>query len=237
MTARNPESLPVMLVPGLLCTRRLYLEQLPALASFGPVIVADHTRDDSVAAIARRALAHVTGPFGLVGLSMGGYVAFEIQRQVPERVAKLALLDTTARPDLPEQTEQRKRLIEIARGGRCAEIADLLFPNLVATARHSDEALRAVVRAMAEETGVEAFARQQTAISARPDSRPTLGGIRCPTLVLVGEHDAITPPDRAREIAAGVPGARLVVVPECGHLSTLERPEAVTRALVELLRA
>src|SRR5262245_9989800 len=101
MTAAKPDSLPIVLVPGLLCTPRLYLEQLPALWRYGPVVVVDHTRDDSVAAIARRALAQVTGPFGLIGLSMGGYVAFEMQRQAPERVAKLALLDTTARPDLP----------------------------------------------------------------------------------------------------------------------------------------
>src|SRR5215471_3225977 len=102
------EPLPILLVPGLLCTPRLYLEQLPALWRFGPVMIADHTRDDSVEMIARRILSHAPGRFALIGLSMGGYVSFELLRQAPERVAKLALLDTTARPDAPEQIEQRK---------------------------------------------------------------------------------------------------------------------------------
>lgn len=235
MNAPSSESTSVLLVPGLLCTPRLYAEQLPALWRFGPVFVADHTRDDSVAAIARRALSQLAGRFALVGLSMGGYVALEILRQAPSRVAKLALLDTTARPDLPEQTENRRRLVEVARGGRFAEIPDVLYPKLVAPAREQDAALRAIVRTMVEETGADAFARQQAAISARPDSRPSLATIRCPTLVLVGAEDALTPPDRATEMAEAIPGARLVTVPDCGHLSTLERPEPVTRALVELL--
>jgi pimeloyl-ACP methyl ester carboxylesterase len=168
---------------------------------------------------------------------MGGYVAFEIMRRAPERVAKLALLDTTARPDLPEQTAARRAQIELARAGRFAEVPDLLFPKFVAAARRGDAALRAVVRAMAEATGPDAFARQQTAIMARPDSRPLLASIRCPALVLVGEQDELTPPDRAAEIAAGLPNGRAVTVPDCGHLSTLERPEAVTRALVDWLEA
>jgi pimeloyl-ACP methyl ester carboxylesterase len=136
---------------------------------------------------------------------------------------------------LPEQSEARRRQIEIARGGRFDTIADLLFPKFVAAARHGDEALRAIVRTMARDTGADAFVRQQTAIMGRPDSRPGLGAIRCPTLVLVGEDDTLTPPDRAAEIAAGVPQARVVTVPRCGHLSTIEQPEAVTRALVEFL--
>jgi pimeloyl-ACP methyl ester carboxylesterase len=235
MSASTPASLPVVLVPGLLCTPRLYVEQIPALWRFGPVIVADHTRDDALAAIAGRILSQVSGRFALIGLSMGGYVAFELLRQAPERVARLALLDTTARPDLPEQTEQRQRQIELARNGRFGTIADLLFPRFVAAARQDDAALRMIVRTMAQETGAEAFVRQQTAIMQRPDSRPGLAAIRCPTLVLVGADDVLTPPDRAAEIAAGVPGARLVTVPRCGHLAAIERPEAVTAALVELL--
>jgi pimeloyl-ACP methyl ester carboxylesterase len=103
--------------------------------------------------------------------------------------------------------------------------------------RHGDVALRDTVRAMAEETGVEAYLRQQQAIMGRPDSRPGLAAIRCPTLMLVGEQDKGTPPELAREIAAGIPGARLVIVPDSGHLSTIEQPQAVTKALVEWMRA
>jgi len=229
------EPLPTVLIPGLLCTPRLYAEQLPALWRFGSVTVADHTRDDSMPGIARRILAQAPPKFALIGLSMGGYVAFEVQRQAPERVAKLALLDTTARPDAPEQTEQRKRQIEMARHGRFDGIAQLLFPRFVAAARHGDRALQDVVRTMAEDTGAEAFVRQQTAIMNRADSRAGLGAIACPTLVVVGADDALTPPDRAAEMVAAISGARQRVVPECGHLSTLEQPETVTQALVAFL--
>lgn len=228
-------SLPTVLIPGLLCTPRLYAEQIPKVWRFGAVTVADHTRDDSMGGIARRILAEAPPRFALIGLSMGGYVAFEVERQAPDRVAKLALLDTTARPDAPEQTEQRKRQIEMARNGRFDGIAQLLFPRFVAAARHGDRALQAVVRTMADDTGPEAFVRQQTAIMNRVDSRPGLAAIRCPTLVLVGADDVLTPPDRAAEMAAAIPGARQVVVPACGHLSPLEQPQAVTDALVAFL--
>lgn len=224
-----------MLVPGLLCTPRLYAEQIPALWRFGPVTIADHTRDTSIDAIARRVLAGTPPRFALVGLSMGGYIAFEMLRQAPERIARLALLDTTARPDLPEQTEARERQIAIAESGRFGTIPDLLLPRFVAASHHGDAALAAIVREMAHDTGAAAFVRQQKAIMRRVDSRPGLAAIRCPTLVLVGADDALTPPDRAAEIAAAVPGARQVVVPDCGHLSTLEQPQAVTKALTELL--
>lgn len=229
------EPLPTVLIPGLLCTARLYLEQIPALWRLGPVMVADHTRDDSMQDIARRVLGDAPPRFALVGLSMGGYVAFEMLRQAPERIARAAFLDTTARPDLPEQTAQRQELVTLARSGHFPDIARLLFPRFVATARQGDRALQALVRAMAADTGPEAFVRQQTAIMTRPDSRPSLGAIDCPTLVLVGAQDTLTPPDRAAEIAAGVQGARQVVVPDCGHLSTLEQPAAVTEALAGFL--
>jgi pimeloyl-ACP methyl ester carboxylesterase len=164
---------------------------------------------------------------------MGGYISFEIMRQAPERVAKLALLDTGARAETPEQTKARLPRIELAKRGRVAEVADVQFPALVHESRHNDEALRRLVRTMGEETGAEVFLRQQTAVMARPDSRPGLAAIACPTLVLVGDGDALTPPALAREIAAGIRGSRLLVIPECGHLPTIERPEAVTKAMVE----
>lgn len=230
------ESLAVVLVPGLLCTPRLYGEQIPVLWQLGPVVVADHTRDDTMAAIARRLLATAPPRFSLVGLSMGGYIALEVMRQAPERVAKLALLDTTARPDLPEQTEGRQRQIDLARAGRFASIPDLLLPRFVAAAHLGDPAIVATVRTMAHETGAEAFVRQQTAIMNRIDSRPSLAAIGCPTLVLVGGQDTLTPPERAAEMAEAIPNARQVVVPECGHLSTLEQPRAVADALVTFLR-
>jgi pimeloyl-ACP methyl ester carboxylesterase len=233
MSDASSETLPTVLVAGLNCSARLYSEQMPALWQFGPVFVADHRRDDSMAAMARRILAAAPQRFALVGLSMGGYIAFEILRQAASRVAKLALLDTGARGEVPERTAQRQPLIELARTGRFAEILDSQYPTLVHRSRHGDAALKAIVRAMNEETGADAYLRQQQAIIKRPDSRPGLAVIACPTLVLVGDSDEPTPPELAREMAAAIAGSRLVVVPECGHLSTLERPQAVTKALVE----
>jgi pimeloyl-ACP methyl ester carboxylesterase len=229
------EPVPIVLVPGLNCSARLYADQVPVLWRHGPVMVADHTRDDSMAAIARRILDAAPPYFALAGLSMGGYIALEIMRLAPDRVAKLALLDTNARSETPEQTERRKPLIAMARQGRFAQVPDIQFPVFVHRNRHGDEALRRLVRAMAEETGPEAFLRQQQAIISRRDARPSLAAISCATLVIVGDGDGLTPPVLAEEIAAGISGSRLVVIPDCGHLSTIERPEAVNAALIDWL--
>jgi pimeloyl-ACP methyl ester carboxylesterase len=226
------EPLPVLLVPGLNCSARLYAPQIPVLWQFGPVMVADHRQDDAVAGIVRRILSHAPPRFALAGLSMGGYLALELLRQAPERVARVALLDTAARADTPEQSARRDKLIELARGGQFDAVTETLWPILVHKDRQNDEALKRTVVRMADETGPDAFIRQQIALKGRPDYRETLGAIRCPALVLVGEGDMLTPPDRAQEIAAGIPGSRLVTVPDSGHLSTIEKPDAVNRALV-----
>ena len=127
-----------------------------------------------MANIARRILAAAPPRFALAGLSMGGFIAFEIMRQAPERVAKLALLDTSSRPDAPEQTERRRMLMRLAQEGRYAEIPEQVFPIYVHRNRHGDEALKRIVREMAEATGIEAYLRQQQAILNRPDIRPAL---------------------------------------------------------------
>jgi pimeloyl-ACP methyl ester carboxylesterase len=229
------EPLPIVLVPGLLTSPRLFVEQLPTLWQHGPVTIADTTRDDTIATLASRILADAPPRFALAGLSMGGYICFELARQAPDRVARLALLDTTARPDTPELTRRRQAQIALARGGRFAEIADQQFPLLIHPSRQSDPAVRELVRQMASETGAEAFIRQQQAIIGRVDSRPGLGAIGCPTLVLVGDGDQLTPPELSVEIAGAIPGARLVVVAGSGHLTPLDQPEEVTKALVEWL--
>lgn len=225
------ESLPVVLIPGLLLSARLYCDQIAALWPAGPVMIANHTRDDSMAGIARRILAQAPQRFALAGLSMGGYIAFEILRQAPERVAKLALLDTAARADTPEASAARRTQMELAAAGRFTEVILGLVPRLVHPSREHDAPLIERIRIMGEEVGVRGYLNQQAANIARIDSRPTLRDIRCPTLVLVGDSDVLTPPERAQEIAAGIAGAELVVVPRCGHLSALECPQAVTDAL------
>jgi pimeloyl-ACP methyl ester carboxylesterase len=229
--------MPIVLVPGLLCSPLLYANQIPALWQFGPVMVADHRRDDTMDAIAKRILASAPPRFALAGLSMGGYISYAILRAAPERVTRLALLDTGSRADLPEQTERRKAQIELARAGRLSEIAETLWQVFVHKDRQGDAALKKIVLHMAQHTGADAFIRQQMAIMSRPDSRPDLPKIKCPTLVLVGEGDQLTPPNLAEEIAGAVPNSRLVVIPDSGHLSTLERPDAVSTALVQWMGA
>ena len=230
-------ALPIVLLPGLLTSPRLYAGQLPALWRFGPVTIADNTSADTVGELASRILAAAPPRFALAGLSMGGYLAMEIMRQAPERVAKLALLDTSARPDTPAQTERRQAQIAKTRAGKLDEVVAEQWPLYVSPAAQDNQALRAVVWLMAEEAGPDAFIRQQHALMARPDSRPHLAAITCPTLVLVGDSDALTPPELSEEIAAAIPAARLVVVPGSGHLSTLEQPGLVSAALTEWLAA
>lgn len=229
-------SLPILLIPGLGCTPRLYAEQLPALWTFGPVTVADHRRADSMDAIARQILDTAPPRFALAGLSMGGYIALAIMRIAPERVVRLALLDTGARSDTPEASERRKAAIALAKAGKLDEINAMLWPVLVHKNRQGDAALKKIAGDMTLAAGAEAFVRQQTAIMTRPDSRPGLPAITCPTLILVGDGDQLTPPALSEEMASLIPGSRLVVVPDCGHLSTLERPEAVTQALVAWMK-
>ena len=229
--------LPLVLVPGLLCSARLYAPQVTALWPFGPVTVADHRRDADMAAIAARILEQAPARFALAGLSMGGYIAFAMLRLAPARIIKLALLDTSARADTPEQTATRKTQIAMVQSGRFGEIPEMAIPRFLHRNRQRDEGLTATVRQMAIETGPDAFVRQQMAIMSRPDSRPLLSSIRCPTLVLVGDGDEATPPELNTEIAGGIPGAKLTIVPDCGHLSTIEKPDAVNAALVEWLGA
>jgi len=227
--------LPTVLVPGLLCSPRLYAEQLPALWRFGSVSVASHRHDDNLAAIAGQILAAAPPQFALVGLSIGGYLAFEIMRQAGYRVVRLALLNTSAHPDTPAATQRRYDRIALAQNGRFAEVVEFLHRRWVGAARRHDLALQHVIRQMADETGPEAFVRQQLAIMNRPDSRIGLAAISCPTLVVAGAVDEVAIPDHAAEIAHHIPQVRLVVIPECGDLSSLEQPDIVTHALVDWL--
>jgi len=230
-------SLPLVLVPGLLCSARLFAPQIAALWPFGVVTVADHRRDADIAAVAKQILDDAPPRFALAGLSMGGYIAFAMLRLAPERITKMALLDTSARADTPEQTATRKTQIAMAQSGRFGEILEMLIPRYLHRSRQSDESLTTIVREMAMETGLEAFVRQLMAIMSRPDSRPMLSAIRCPTLVLVGDCDEVTPPALNKEIADGITDKKFTVVPNCGHLSTIEQPDAVNAALADWLGA
>ena len=222
----------LVLVPGLLCDERLWRHQAEGLADLADrVLVPDVTGGDSVASMARGILDTVPERFSLAGLSMGGYVALEVMRQAPDRVEALALLDTSARPDTPGQTEARLVLIELARDGRFDEVWQGLLPKIVHPDRVGDPEILSAVEGMAHAVGPGGFERQERAIIARPESRGDLSDISCPTLVLCGRDDTLTPPHLHEELADGIPGAYLIQADHCGHLSTLERPEAVTRAM------
>jgi pimeloyl-ACP methyl ester carboxylesterase len=229
------DPLPMVLIPGLRCSGRLYTPQLTQLWQFGSVTVSNHTRADTLPAIADDILTTAPPRFALIGLSMGGYIAFEILRRAPERVVKLALLDTSARADTPEQAQRRQQQIALTTAGRYDETVSAQFAVMVHPSRRADAELWQTYRLMAQETGPEVFVRHQRAIGQRVDSRPDLARIKIPTLVLVGDADELTPPPHAQEIAAGVNAAQLVVIADCGHLSTLERPDAVTAALVDFM--
>jgi pimeloyl-ACP methyl ester carboxylesterase len=230
-------TMPILLVPGLVSSPRIFAPVVPALWRFGPVSVANHIRDDSMGAIARRILAEAPPRFALAGHSMGGYIAFEIVRQAPDRVAKLALINTQARPDTPEATTRRRDMIARARAGGYRAILDELFPGFVHPSRLGEASLRQLVHDMGDDIGVEAFVRQQTAIISRADSRPTMATITCPTLVLTGDADNTIPNSLSVEMAQGIPGARLTIIPDCGHLPQVERTQACADALVEWLRS
>ena len=176
-------------------------------------------------------LAEAPPRFALAGLSMGGYCAQEILRQAPERVLRLALLDTSARADTDEQRARRRGLIELAQKGQFKGVTPRLLPLLIHPDRLEDTDLTTVVTGMAERIGRDAFLRQQKAIMDRPDGRADLAVVGCPTLVLCGREDALTPLELHEEMVRLIPDARLEIVEQCGHLSTIERPDAVNAAL------
>lgn len=232
MTATD--TLPLILLPGLLCDSRLWAAQAADLADVCPVLIPDLTRDLGIPALARRVLAEAPPRFALGALSMGGYVAFEILRQAPERVARLALFDTMASPDAPERAAQRRAMLELAERGRFLGISPQLLPRLIHPSRLGTPVADTVL-AMGKAVGKEAFLRQQQSIIDRPDSRPTLAGIRIPTLIVVGAQDQPTPPAEAELMHAGIQDSHLVVLDDCGHLPPLELPERTSALLREWL--
>ena len=227
----------LLLLPGLLEDADAFGQVIAGLSDIAIVTVADMTRADSIAGMAQEALSQAPeGPLCLAGHSMGGYVALEIMRQAPQRVGKLALLNTHARPDTPESTENRRRLMAMAEKD-FEGVASALLPKLMAPEHLKDPVLTGLIGAMALGTGKEAFIRQETAIIGRIDSRPHLKDIRCPTLVVAARHDALMPVEILEEMAKGIPDARLEVVEDSGHMASMEQPEKVLALLREWLQS
>lgn len=220
----------LMLLPGLNCDARLWRDVIAGLSDVADAMVADLSAENTIAGMARAALANAPARFCLAGLSMGGYVALEIMRQAPERVERLALLDTSARPDDAARRETRRTGMAAAAQGKFGLVTRAMQAGLLAP-QHLDLPVAVEVIAMSERTGADVYLRHQQAIMDRIDSRPSLGSIAVPVLVGVGELDTLTPPALAEEMAAAIPDADLVIFAGAGHMSTMEAPEAVVAAM------
>ncbi|BBK44462.1 alpha/beta hydrolase [Allostella vacuolata] len=228
---------PLVLLPGHMADGGLWDHPLRHLGDLARMTVPDLSRPDSLAGMAEAVLAAAPPRFALAGFSMGGYLAFEILRQAPGRVTRLALLDTSARADTPEQAERRQRFIAMGERGELDQVMQAYMPIFVHPDRLADEALVGGLMAMARRVGRDGFLNQQKAMGGRPDSRGGLAAVAVPTLVLCGRQDALTPLAVHEEMAAGIPGARLVVIEDSGHMTPLERPQAVTAVLRYWLQA
>lgn len=222
---------PLILLPGLLCDDALWRHQSAHLEDLAEIVVADFTTQKSIPAMARSVLDAAPERFSLAGLSMGGYVALEIMRLAGERVDRLALLDTTARDRDPGNKDRRRAMMAQAQAGKFKGITNRYLEAFLHPDRLADKELTGAVTDMAARVGLDAYLRQQQAIIDREDAVDILDTIACPTLVICGRQDGLTPLAASREIADGIAGARLVVIENCGHLSTMERPHAVTALL------
>ncbi len=229
------ERIPLILGPGLMNTPRLWEHQVRHLSDIADIDVVDTRLDTSLIAMAQRMLDSAPPRFAYAGLSMGGYMAFEMMRLAPERVIKLALLDTAAYADTPERTAIRKNMIGLAEDGDFESVKANTMPIFLSPARLQDREIVGIAGAMCDEIGPRVFVQQMTAIMNRRDSRPSLREIRVPTLVICGRQDMGTPLAASEEIAAGIPGSRLAIIEDCGHLSTIEQPQAVTALLRDWL--
>ncbi|HEV2598808.1 alpha/beta fold hydrolase [Sphingopyxis sp.] len=229
-------TLPIVLITGQLLTDAVWQPLLDAWPD-RDVIVADNRSDDTIEGFAQRLLDNAPPKFALVAHAMGGFVAFEVMRRAPERVAKLALISTLASADGPAQTARRQGYIDLVESGNFDRVVEERIPILFPEEKRNDEHLLGIARQMAANTGADTFLAQQRAIMARIDSRPRLHEIAVPTLLIWGEKDGITSRAHHDEILDAIPGARLEVIAGAGHLPTVEAPEAVVPLLSEFIDA
>lgn len=228
-------SLPLVLLPGMMCDARLFAPQIAALSGRHAVHCAPISGHDSMGALAAEVLAHAPPRFALAGLSMGGIVAMEVVRQAAERVERLALLDTNPRAEMPDVRAAREPQIAAVRAGRLKEIMrDELKPNYLVESPKKP-AILDLCMDMAMAMGPEVFIRQSRALATRPDQTETLAAWHGPALILMGAEDRLCPRDRHDQMHALMPQSTLVIVEKAGHLPTLEQPERTTAALLRWL--
>ena len=229
----------VLLLPGLASDAQLWRDQIPALTARGyqPVVSDVHARFATLPEMAAALLSENSGPLVLVGTSMGGILALEVFRQAPSRVAAMALLGSTARPDTPQMRQLREEAIVLFEQGRALEVLRANVPFAFHASRVSDAGLVQGYLDMVMRAGADQLIAQNRAIMARSDSRPLLSTIRCPFLMMWGDSDALTPPECAREIVAAIAHAEYEELPQCGHLLTWECADQVNARLISWLDA
>lgn len=226
---------PLLLLPGMMCDARLFAPQTEAFSHERAITVPRLTDADTIERLAGLVLDEAPDRFALAGLSMGGIVAMEMARQAPDRIAKLALIDTNPRAELPEVKARRGPQMEMARAGKlCAVMRDEMKPNYLAESPHKPAILDLCME-MAMSLGPEIFVRQSLALRDRPDQRDTLRGIAVPTLVMCGREDRLCPVERHELMHDLIPGSRLEIIDGAAHLPTLEQPQATNAALARWL--
>lgn len=229
--------LPIVFAPGMMCDARLFRDQAAILGADRAVSVAGFSNDDAIAAMAGRLLDGAPARFYLAGLSMGGIVAFEAWRQAPDRIAGLALINTTPFADSSARHDVRMSQMQRVREGQLKTVVmEELKPNYLAAPHKHDRALLDEIYGMAERLGPEAFLRQTKALMARSDSTNTLNSITCPTLIIAGEEDEVCPPELHEIMYQGIHGSTYSVINSCGHLSTMESPAQVTALMQDHIR-
>lgn len=227
---KDPSMIPLVLLPGLLNDADLFRDQIAALSDIAECRVGDLTRGGTLEDLAKSVLAAAPKTFALAGFSLGGYVAQEIVRLAPDRVSRLALLDTSFRADTPERVVERRALDKAARiPGRFHGFGDRLLATYLHPAHLDDAEIIARIRGMTERLGPEVFIRQNAL--ERKDGSASLRRFPGPLLILCGDSDAVTPPVIHRDMAALNPNAQLVIVPTSGHMTPLEQPRAISHAL------
>ena len=224
-----------VLLPGLACDAELWREQIGALALHRPRVGDPHRRAASLAEMAAVLLAAHEGELVLVGASMGGRIALEAALQAPHRVRGLALLGSTARADTDELRALRREAVLRIEAGEMEMLIEANTWFVFHRSAWDDEPLLERYRTMVRRAGVAQLVQQNRAMMAAPDLRATIAALRCPTLVVCGEGDGVTPPECSREIAAAIPGARLELLADCGHMLTMEKPAPLNRLLAQWL--
>lgn len=221
---------PVVLLPALLCNAGLFIHQIKALENEADFFVPDLGSDTHVTDTARRILSQIRGEFILAGISMGGYVAFEILRQAPQRVAGLILMDTNAHADPEPARKKRQEMIKTAQTQGIEAVIQSALLDIISPLHRNNDIIRHVLEYMAKTTGVHKYINEQKTIMSRPDSTDLLKKIPCPALVMGGAQDSLSPPESLDQMTAQIPTAVHAVIADSGHLPPLENPSAVTAA-------